>query len=106
MNTGVVTPNTFRKKYCVELNCTLMDACTSCAPGTTVTVADANLVGSACDVAVTVAFGGFGMLVGAVYSPVWEIALPTETVQVTALFEVPVTFAANCRDWLAGTVVV
>jgi len=84
----------------------LIDAGTTCTPGTTVTVAVADLVGSACDVAVTVACGGFGMVVGAVYSPVGEIAPPGEVLQVTPVFGAPVTFATNCCDWLAGTVAV
>jgi hypothetical protein len=44
------------------------------------------------------------MVVGAVYSPVGEIVLPPEDVQVTPGFELPVTFALNCCVWLAPTV--
>lgn len=69
-----------------------------------VTVAESDLVGSACEVAVTVTNGGAGMLPGAVYSPADVIVpqvLPLQpmpvTFQVTAVFAVPVTVAVNCR---------
>ena len=77
---------------------------TICAPVTTVTVVDADFVGSAIDVAVTVDCGGAGMVVGAVYSPVGEMLLPAEDVQVTPEFALPVTFALNCCVWFAPTV--
>jgi hypothetical protein len=48
--------------------------------------------------------GGVGMSVGAVYSPVGEIVLLPDAVQVTPVFELPVTFALNCCVWLAPTV--
>jgi hypothetical protein len=54
-------------------------------------------------VAVMVTVAGDGAVAGAVYSPVEEIvpqAVPLQpvpdTVQVTAVFDVPVTEAANC----------
>ena len=72
-------------------------------PGTTVTVALADLVGSATDVAVTEKNGGFGGTAGAVNSPE-ELTVPQVLpaqpipviVQVTAVFEEPVTVALNC----------
>ncbi len=65
----------------------------------TVTVADADFVESACEVAVTVACGGFGTVAGAVYSPLLEMVpfeAPPATLQATAVFDVPVTVAVNC----------
>ena len=68
-----------------------------------VTLAEADLVGSATLVAFTVTVAGEGTLVGGMYSPLAEIvphATPVQpaplTVQVTAVFEVPVTFPTNC----------
>ena len=67
-----------------------------------VTAADADLVGSDALVAVMVTVEGDGGVAGAVYSPVEEIvpqAVPLQpapdTVQATAVFDVPVTEAAN-----------
>jgi hypothetical protein len=77
----------------------LGDTLTEVGGPVTVTVADADFVESACAVAVTVACGGFGVVAGAVYSPVLEIVpleAPPVTLQVTAAFDVPVTVAANC----------
>jgi hypothetical protein len=69
----------------------------------TVTVADADLVGSAWDVAETVTEAGVGTVAGAVYNPTLVIvpqvlaAQPTPaTLQVTAVFVDPVTVAVNC----------
>src|SRR6266852_5427838 len=65
----------------------------------TVAVADADFVESACAVAVTVTCGGFGAVAGAVYRPVLEtvpLAAPPATLQVTAVFGVPVTVVVNC----------
>ena len=67
------------------------------------TDAEADLVESATDVAVTVASPGVGIVAGAVYSPV-EVMEPhepatqpiPETDQVTAVFELPVIVAVNC----------
>lgn len=64
--------------------------------------AEADLVESATDVAVTVASAGVGIVAGAVYSPV-DVMEPQEpatqpipeTVQVTAVLELPVTVAVN-----------
>ena len=71
--------------------------------GTMVTVALADLVGSATDVAVTEKKGGFGGTAGAVNSPegltVPQIfpAQPSPViVHVTAVWEEPVTVALNC----------
>ena len=77
---------------------------------TIVTAADADLVGSDVLVALMVTVAGDGAAADAVYSPVDEI-VPQEvllqpvpdTVQVTAVFDVPVTEAANC--WLAPALV-
>lgn len=68
-----------------------------------VTVADADLLGSDTLVALMVTVAGDGAVAGAVYSPLEEI-VPQEaplqpvpdTVQVTAVFDVPVTEVANC----------
>lgn len=67
------------------------------------TLAEADLVGSATDVALTVASAGLGTVAGAVYKPV-ELTVPHEpdtqpipvTVQLTLVFVVPVTVAVNC----------
>ena len=62
--------------------------------------------------AVTVMVGGEGIALGAVYKPLGEIvptlALPPATPptnHVTLLFDVPVTVAWNCCDWLKGTLI-
>lgn len=75
------------------------------------TVAEADFVGSATEVALTVACGGLGTAAGAVYRPLALIVPhdpathPTpDTVQVTAVLEVPVTLAANCCFPLFATV--
>jgi hypothetical protein len=49
--------------------------------GTTVTVADADLVESATEVAVTITVAGFGTLTGAVYFPVASIVPQLTPVQ-------------------------
>lgn len=61
------------------------------------------MLGSDTLVAVTVTFAGDGTAAGAVYRPVEEIVpqvVPLQpvpdAVQVTAVFDVPVTEAANC----------
>ena len=70
---------------------------------TAVTLAEADLVGSATLVTVTLSVAGEGTLAGAVYSPPPEMvphAAPVQpaplTPQVTAVFELPVTAAVNC----------
>jgi hypothetical protein len=70
---------------------------------TIVTLAEADLVGSATLFAVTVTTGDEGTLAGATFSPLAEIvphvapAQPAPlTVHVTEVFEVPLTFPANC----------
>jgi hypothetical protein len=75
------------------------------------TLAEADFVGSATLVAVTVATAGEGTFAGGAYSPLAEIvphagpSQPTPvTVQVTAVFDVPVTFPRNC--WALPTVIV
>lgn len=95
----------------VAVNCWVAPTSTCAAPGdmliltsgTTVTVAVADFVGSATEVAVTVTCGGLGTAVGAVYKPLDEIvpqALPEQPlplrVQVTLMLEVPLTVAVNC----------
>jgi hypothetical protein len=69
---------------------------------TTVTWAEADLVESAADTAVTVTIAGEGTVTGAVYTPDVEIiptvALPPATpltLQFTTVFDEPVTDAAN-----------
>ena len=71
--------------------------------GTIVTDADADLLGSETLVTVMVTDAGDGAVAGAVYSPVEEIVpqeAPLQPVpdaaQITAVFDVPVTEAANC----------
>ena len=73
------------------------------AGGTIVTEADADLLGSDTLVAVIVKVAGEGAVAGAVYSPLEEIVPQVaplqpvpDAVQVTAMFDVPVTEAANC----------
>ena len=74
------------------------------ATGTWLTRADPDLVVSDCSVATTVTFVALGIRDGAVYRPLVSIvphAVPVhpETLQVTAVEEVPVTLAVNC--WVA-----
>jgi hypothetical protein len=66
-------------------------------------VAEADLVVSACEVAVTVTIAGLGIAAGAVYSPPLVMAPQVapaqpapEILQFTAVFAVPVTVALNC----------
>ena len=68
-----------------------------------VTVDDAALLVSACEVAVTVTVPPVGTVDGAVYIPaalivpmLGAVAEVLETLHVTAVFVVPVTFAVNC----------
>ena len=66
-------------------------------------LAEADFEGSATEIAMTVANAGLGIVAGAVYRPP-EVIVPQEpatqpmpvTVQVTLVFEVPVTLAVNC----------
>lgn len=67
------------------------------------TVALADLVGSACEVAVTLTVAGFGTAPGAVYKPEDETVPHAEplqpaplTLHVTAVSVEPVTVALNC----------
>ena len=69
------------------------------------TCADADLLASACDVAVTLTTAGFGMIAGAVYKPAWVIAPQPEplhpvpeTLHDTVVFELPVTCTENCWE--------
>jgi hypothetical protein len=71
---------------------------------TIVSPAEADLVGSATLVAFTVTVADEGALAGVTYSPLLEIvphAAPVQpvplTVQITVVFDVPVTFPINCR---------
>ena len=71
--------------------------------GTIAMIAEADFVGAATDVALTVTCGVAGMTAGAVYKPA-EVIVPhaaathptPETVHVTAVLEVPETPAENC----------
>ena len=70
---------------------------------TIVTLAEADLVGSAKLVAFTLTAAGVETLAGEMYNPLFEIvphAAPLQpvplTLQVTAVFEVPDIFPANC----------
>ena len=69
------------------------------------TSADADLLPSACDLAVTLTTAGFGMIAGAVYKPAWVIAPQPEplhpvpeTLHDTVVFELPVTCTENCWE--------
>ena len=73
------------------------------ATATIVKPADADLVGSATLVAFTVTVAGDGKLAAGAYNPAAEIvphAAPAQpgplTVQITFVFEVPVTVPINC----------
>lgn len=75
------------------------------------TCAEADLLVSACDVAVTVTDGGFGTIAGAVYNPADEIfpqALPEqpapEMLHDMSVLEVPLTLALNCLEPEGATV--
>src|ERR1700722_16007754 len=66
------------------------------------TCADADLLASACDRAVTLTTAGFGMIAGAVYKPACVIAPQPEPVHPvpemlhdTVVFELPVTCTEN-----------
>lgn len=69
------------------------------------TCAEADLVVSACDVAVTLTIAGLGTIAGEVYKPAGVIfpqlepeqPLP-ETLHDTDVLELPVTCAENCRE--------
>ncbi|MGH9208426.1 MAG: hypothetical protein ACRD1G_18045, partial [Acidimicrobiales bacterium] len=81
----------------------VMDTVRGPPAAVTVTLADADLVISACETAATVTVAGLGTAAGAVYSPDVEtvptVALPPVTpftCQVTAVLLVPVTVAVNC----------
>ena len=81
-------------------------------PPVSVTMADPVAVLSVMLDAVTVMVGGEGIALGAVYKPLGEIvptlALPPGTPpanHVTLLFDVPVTVAWNCCDWLKGMLI-
>ena len=64
--------------------------------GLIVTVADADFVVSATDVALTVTAVTLATVAGAVYRPDVEIVPPPVADQVTDVFELPVTAAVNC----------
>lgn len=102
----------------VAVNCCIFPATTCAEAGETVnatgarmvTVADADFVGSASDVTVTVATAGLGTAPGPVYRPVGEMvphALPEHplplTLQLTAVFVVLTTVAVNCWVFPATT---
>src|SRR5580704_13397942 len=79
-------------------------------PPVSVTMADPVALLSVMLDAVTVMVGGEGIALGAVYKPIGEtvptLAFPPATPfanHVTLLFDVPVTVAWNCCDWLRET---
>jgi hypothetical protein len=81
-------------------------------PPVSVTMADPVAVLSVMLDAVTVMVGGEGIVLGAVYTPLSEtvptLAFPPATPfanHVTLLFDVPVTVAWNCCDWLRETLI-
>lgn len=72
---------------------------------TMLTCAEADLVVSACDVALTLTTAGVVTIAGAVYKPPAEIVPQPEpehrvpeTLHVTDVFALPVTCAENCRE--------
>jgi len=84
-------------------NCTVSGEIVTETGGTIVTVAVADFVGSATDVAVTDTCGGLGTEDGAVYSPLMVIVPQVAPVQPlpatlhdTVEFVVPLTAAVNC----------
>ncbi len=98
-------PVTFAVNGCVVPGATCTDEGETETPisAESVTVAEADLVGSACDVAVTETRDGLGTAGGAVYKPPvvivpqLEPAQPTPpTLHVTAVLAEPVTVAWNC----------
>ena len=98
-----VVPVTVAVNCCLAPGTTLAtDGETETATGsTTVTMAEADLVVSACEVAVTLTVAGVGTEVGAVYRPARLMVphpdpLQPDRLQVTALLVVPVTVALNC----------
>jgi hypothetical protein len=112
-----VTP-VFWDPVTVAVNCCCPPVTTCTADGETltatggmiVTVALADLVPSATEVAVTVTLAGLGTVPGAVYRPVEETvphAAPVQPVpvrlQVTLVFVDPVTVAVNCCVFPAAT---
>lgn len=72
----------------------------------TVTVAEADLVGSATLVTVTVSVAAVD---GAVYNPA-RVIVPSKAFQLTAVFDVPVTVSVNCsvppveREMMTGLI--
>jgi hypothetical protein len=81
---------------------TVLPPAAAAGAATTVAWAEADLVESAADTAVTVTIAGEGTVMGAVYTPDVEIiptvALPPATpltLQFTVVFDEPVTEAAN-----------
>jgi hypothetical protein len=83
----------------------LTDATAGGAGGTSVTTALLRAVGAAWLVAATARFIATGTTAGAVYRPLVEITPTFElppvtpfTLQVTAVFDVPVTDAVNCCE--------
>jgi hypothetical protein len=95
----------------VAVNCCVFPTATCAVWGnrvtptgrTTVTVADADFVGSAADVAVTITCAGLGTTAGAIYRPLDEIVpqlIPEQplplTFQVTLALDEPPTVALNC----------
>jgi len=101
-----VVPVTFAVNCCCLLSktCTEAGDTLTTTKGSTVTVAEFDLVESATDVALMLTFAGFGTLVGAVYTPLVPMvpqALPVQpvpdTLHVTLVFVDPVTVAVNCR---------
>jgi hypothetical protein len=104
--------------FIVAVNCCVPKFATVAAPGdtltilmlaVTVTVADPDFVESACEAAITVTAAGVGTVAGALYSPLLEMlpfAVPPFTLQVTAVFVVPLTVAVNCCVFAEATVAV
>src|SRR6266852_1310134 len=104
----------FDEPVTAAVNCCVWFAARLLAPGVTTTLtavagfnetlALADLFESAALVAVRVTVCAAGMEAGAVYSPddVTEPVPTGLTVQVTAVFDEPVTMAVNCCVWLTA----
>jgi hypothetical protein len=89
--------------WCAPVTTLAVAGDTETLTGMIVTVAVADLLESACEVAVTLTVDGLGTVVGAVYRPELE-SVPQadplhpapDRLHVTAVLLVPVTVAVNC----------
>jgi hypothetical protein len=104
-------PLTLAANCCVALRFSVACGGVTLTATVTVTLADPDLVESACDTAVTVTVAGFGTFAGAVYTPLGEIdpvvapfpPVVPFTCHVTAKFVVFVTVAEKTTEPLTAT---